>query len=62
MSITIASLIGNIIVQFLVWKGIQVLPDQADAIVKVLAWLITAFGVWFGRWRLGGVSILGFRR
>lgn len=58
-SLTLVSAVVFVINSFLGWAGITVGPEEVDGFVKVGAGLLSAVGIWYGRYRAGGIRWYG---
>ncbi len=62
MSITILAWLVGVIDGFLVWAGLPVGDDEIGTFVKVSLALISAVGIYFGRYRKGDITWFGKRK
>lgn len=63
MSITISSLAVFLLNQLITRAGIEAI-EESDllAVIKVLVSIVSAVGVWWGRYRLGDITWYGRRK
>ena len=61
MSLTITGLFVAVLARLLDHFGIGYLPGDIEAFVNAIAQIIGVLGAWYGRYRLGGIGVLGNR-
>ena len=61
-SLTIEGVVAMLIVYFLTISGKNIVPGEADIFLKVVLMLGGAIAAWYGRWRKGDITLLGFKK
>ena len=62
MSLTISSLLAFVILRILDGAGIKLGEDKVNSFVQVAGSIITAAGIWYGRFRKKDIKWFGARK
>ena len=62
MSLTISSLLAFVILRILDGAGIKLGEDKVNSFVQVAGSIITATGIWYGRFRKKDITWFGGRK
>ena len=62
MSLTIGALFVMVLGRVLDMWGVGYLPGETEQFVNGVAQVAGVVGAWYGRYRLGGVGVLGNRK
>ena len=62
MSLTISSLFAFLVGRLLQSTGLPATDESITNFVSVTLQVLSAFGIWFGRWRAGDITWFGGRK